>query len=85
VRYVLVLEAGSPAPQYLPLLDRLERLGAERVLRTAWIVDASSPSDVYDMLKMWMPCDDRVLVLPYAEQRFARNLRAPGPLRKSLL
>jgi hypothetical protein len=79
MRYVLVLQAGSPAPHYTPLIDRLHRLGAQRILRTAWIVEGASPRDVYDSILMWAPCTDGVLVLAYGEERFERNLRVAQP------
>jgi len=32
--------------------------------------------DVYDRIRFYTPCDDGIIVVPYAPQRFERNLRA---------
>jgi hypothetical protein len=39
---LLVLEGHSPAPQFAPLLSALDRAGAQRVLRSAWVLTDSS-------------------------------------------
>ncbi len=76
-KFLLVLEARAPAPQYVPLLDVLERrLGARRVLRTAWVIEAESAEDLHESIRMWMPVQDGVLILPFSEPRVERNLRS---------
>lgn len=75
--FLLVLEAKSkPAALYEPFLDVLERrLGAKRILRSAWIVEGASPQGIYDSIRVWFKVDDGLLILPYGEPRVVRNLR----------
>jgi hypothetical protein len=71
------MEAQSKAPVYSVLLDVLERrLGARRILRTAWVIEAETAQAVYKSLLYYRPLDDGLLILPFSEDRVERNLRA---------
>jgi hypothetical protein len=60
---MLVLEPHSSAAQYAPLLSALARAGAQRVLRSAWVIhDSSTPDAVVDLLKVYLPVDDGYVV-----------------------
>lgn len=60
---LLVLHCQSPAPQYAPLLSALDRAGAQRVLRSAWVIaDSSTPDAVVDLLRVYLPTDDGYVV-----------------------
>lgn len=78
--YLLVIEAKSkPAALYEPFLDALERrLGAKRILRSAWLVEGASPQGIYDAIRVWFKVDDGLVILPYQEPMLARNLRGTG-------
>jgi len=76
-QWLVVMEAQSKAPTYAVLLDVLERrLGARRILRTAWVIEAPSAQTVYDSVLYYRPFDDGLLILPFSEDRLTRNLRA---------
>jgi hypothetical protein len=75
-RFLVVLEARSPGSSYELLLDVLQRrLGAWRILRAAWVVEAATAETVADSLVFYVPCEDGLLILPFAESRFERRLR----------
>lgn len=74
--FLLVLEAKHQAPQYEPLLDVLERrMGGQRILRSAWIVEAAAPDAILNQLRAYLPVDDGLLIVPYQEPMLTRNLR----------
>jgi len=75
--FLFVLEAKSkPAVLYEPFLDALERrLGAKRILRSAWIVEGASPQGIYDSIRVWFKVDDGLVIVPYQEPMITRNLR----------
>jgi hypothetical protein len=75
--YLLVLEGRNAAHHYVLLVEDvlLRRLGARRLLRSAFVVEAGSAESVYDSIRMYTPCNDGVLVVPFSSQRFERNLR----------
>jgi hypothetical protein len=80
--YLLVLEGRNAAHHYILLVEDvlLRRLGARRLLRSAFVLEAGSAASVYDSIRTWTPCTDGVLVLPFPADdadRFARNLREP--------
>src|SRR5688572_23818895 len=79
---LLVLHCQSAAPHYAPLLSALDRAGAQRVLRSAWVIhDSSTPDAVVDLLRVYLPTNDGYVVTemggtewrPASEQRFARR------------
>jgi hypothetical protein len=75
---LLVLHCQSPAPQYAPLLSALTRAGAQRVLRSAWVInDSSTPDAVVDLLRVYLPTDDGYVVTEMGgtEWRAASELR----------
>jgi hypothetical protein len=76
--FLLVLEAKSkPAVLYEPFLDVLERrLGAKRILRSAWVVEGADPEAIYDAIRIWFKVDDGLVIVPYGEVRVERNLRS---------
>jgi len=78
-----LLEGRNDAHQYVLLVEDvlLRRLVARRLLRSAFVVQAGSCEDVYDWIREYIPCDDGVVVVPFADQRFERNLRKPGVTR----
>ena len=60
---LLVLHCQSPAPQYAPLISALDRAGAQRVLRSAWVIaDSSTPNAVVELLRVYLPTDDGYVV-----------------------
>ena len=76
--YLLVLEAkAKPAVLYEPMLDVLERrLDGKRILRSAWLVDAASPTAIHDSIRAYLPVEDGLVIVPYQEPMLARNLRS---------
>jgi hypothetical protein len=78
-RFLLVLEGRAAAHHYHLLVGDIlgRRLGAQRVLRSAWIVESDTCENVYRSILYYTPCEDGVLVVPLTEDRFARNLRSP--------
>jgi hypothetical protein len=76
--FLLVLEAHSRATQYEPLLDVMQRIwSAQRLLRTAWLIEATSPSVIHQSIRMYLPVNDGLLIVPWEEPRVERNLRTP--------
>jgi hypothetical protein len=75
--YLLVLEGRNAAHHYILLVEDvlIRRLGARRLLRSAFVVEAGSASAVYDSIRMYTPSGDGVLVVPFSSERFERNLR----------
>ena len=60
---LLVLACHSPAAQYAPLLSALDRAGAQRVLRSAWVItDSTTPDAVVSLLRIYLPTDDGYVV-----------------------
>jgi hypothetical protein len=75
--YLLVLEGRNAAHHYILLVEDvlIRRLGARRLLRSAFVVEAGSAAAVYDSIRMYTPSSDGVLVVPFSAERFERNLR----------
>jgi hypothetical protein len=75
--FLLVLEAKArPAVLYEPLLDVIERrLVGTRILRSAWVIDAASPQAIHDSIRIYLPVEDGLVIVPYQEPMIARNLR----------
>ncbi len=78
--YLLVLEGRNAAHHYHLLVEDvlLRRLGARRLLRSAFVLEAGSAASVYEAILHWTPSTDGVLVVPFPaseDERFARNLR----------
>jgi hypothetical protein len=75
--FLLILEGRSEAHHYIVLVEDvlLRRLGARRLLRSAFVLEADTPVSVYDRIRMYTPCNDGVLVVPFSSERFERNLR----------
>jgi hypothetical protein len=78
-RFLLVLEGRAAAHHYHLLVGDIlgRRLGARRVLRSAWIVESDTCENVYRSILYYTPCEDGVLVVPLGDDHFARNLRSP--------
>jgi hypothetical protein len=78
--FLLVLEGRNAAHHYHVLIGDvlLRRLGARRLLRSAFVVEAGSYEDVYERIQYYTPCNDGVNVVPFPTAHFARNLRASG-------
>jgi len=75
---LLVLHCQSPAPNYAPLFSALDRAGAQRVLRSAWVIhDSSTPAAVVDLLRVYLPVNDGYVVTEMGgtEWRQASELR----------
>lgn len=81
--FLLILEGRNAAHHYHLLVEDilLRRLGARRLLRSAFVVEAESCEDVYDRIRTWTPCTDGVIVVPYPAQRFERNLRGAATIQ----
>jgi|EndMetStandDraft_9_1072997.scaffolds.fasta_scaffold171884_1 hypothetical protein len=79
--FLLVLEGRNAPHHYVLLVEDvlLRRLGARRLLRSAFVIEAGSCEDVYDRIRFYTPCDDGVLVVPFTPDHFTRNLRGAKP------
>jgi len=76
-QFLLLLERRAAAHRYvLPIEDVLmPRLGARRLLGSAFMLEATSCQDVYDRIREYTPSADGVMIVPLTDERFTRNLR----------
>jgi hypothetical protein len=69
---LLVLECREMAAQYAPLLSALERSGALRLLRSAWLFPDGSVETVERMLSMYLPVGDGFVLTVLAGGHLSR-------------
>jgi hypothetical protein len=69
---LLVLECREMAPQYAPLLSALERSGARRLLRSAWLFQEGSVEAVERILSMYLPVGDGFVLTVLAGGHLSR-------------
>jgi hypothetical protein len=72
---LLVLECRHIASQYAPLLSAMERSGAKRLLRSAWVFpDTTSVETVERMLQIYLPVSDGFVLTVLAGGHLSRNV-----------
>jgi hypothetical protein len=59
---LLVLQTTQKAPYYPPFKSAIERLGAIRILKTAWRFDQATKDQVYAAIRVYLPINDGYLV-----------------------
>jgi hypothetical protein len=80
---LLVLEGRSHATQYAPLLSSLERAGAQRVLRYAWVLaDSTTPDAIVSLLRLYLPSDDGYVVTEMGGTEWRPVTVTPQPARR---
>jgi hypothetical protein len=77
---LLVLECRETTAQYAPLLSALQRSGARRLLRSAWLFPDVSVETVERMLSMYLPVGDGFVLTVLAGGHLARPV-TPAPRR----
>jgi hypothetical protein len=76
---LLVLECREIAQQYAPLISALERGGARRLLRSAWLFPDGSVEAVERMLSLYLPVGDGFVLTVLAGGHLSRPVSTPAP------
>ncbi len=62
--YLISYDLNRPGQNYEPLYRELERLGAQRVLLSAWVLRSNStPKQLADHLLRYIDSNDRLIVV----------------------
>lgn len=66
MRFLVSYDLRQPGQSYQTLIDALTRLGAVRVLLSAWFLTSNYTSvQLRDHLWQYMDANDRLLVVPF--------------------
>jgi hypothetical protein len=76
---LLVLECRQTAPQYAPLIWAIDRSGAHRLLRSAWVFPDVSVESVERMLKLYLPVGDGFVLTVLAGGHLSQPVSGPPP------
>jgi hypothetical protein len=72
---LLVLECRHTAAQYAPLLSAMERSGAQRLLRSAWVFpDTTAVETVERILRIYLPVSDGFVLTVLAGGHLSRTV-----------
>lgn len=64
---LLVLQTTQKRPYYHPLKSAMERLGAKRVLKSAWLFDNATLGQVMQAVNIHLPNSDGYVVAEVSE------------------
>jgi hypothetical protein len=59
---LLVLQTTQKAPYYPPFKSAIDRLGAKRILKTAWRFDQATKDQVAAAVRVYLPISDGYLI-----------------------
>ena len=65
---LLVLHTTQKAPYYPTFKSAIERLGARRILKTAWRFDQATKDQVCAAVRVYLPISDGYLVADVEEE-----------------
>jgi hypothetical protein len=84
--YLIAYDLLAPEQPYPPLVDRLEGLGAVRVLESTWLLESTEEArEIGRNLRSILDEDDGLLVVEVARHAFARELRTDSTVLRRLL
>jgi hypothetical protein len=67
---LLVLQTTMKAPYYPPFKSAIQRLGATRILKTAWRFDHATKDQVCQAVRIYLPISDGYLVTEFDEVEY---------------
>lgn len=76
---LLVLECRQTAQQYAPLISAIDRFGARRLLRSAWVFPDVSVESVERMLKLYLAVGDGFVLTVLAGGHLSQPVRGISP------
>jgi hypothetical protein len=59
---LLVLQTTQKAPYYPPFKSAIDRLGAKRILKSAWLFDHATQEQVAQAVRIYLPNSDGYVV-----------------------
>jgi hypothetical protein len=67
---ILVLQTTQRPPYYPPFKSAIDRLGATRILKTAWRFDYATKEQVCAAIRVYLPISDGYFVAEMSEPEY---------------